>query len=815
MTDPQVNFFISRRGEATEIAKEVAEVLHEAGYTTKLQDLDITTADNFISAMDDMLVNCRHCIAILTKDYASSTYTREEWTNFFKIEKNSKGTRRLIPLRVEEFEPEGLLAAKVYADLVGITDPGQRRQIILAAAEGKATRLRRTAKPFRGVPPRNPDFTGRSPLFEQLQELFQPRDLQAGVHQVAIHGLGGVGKTSIAAEYARRHKDDYAGVWWAPAESRTVLLGSLAEFAALLDPRLAGDKDTEQSVKVGFEKLSESPEPWLLIYDNVRAPEDISGLVPHAGARLLITTRWTEWSGYAEELPLDVMDEATAVDFLLKQTGRPDRDGSARLALALGYLPLALRQAGAYVKLTGMSFDRYAQRCGELIARAPWGTVRQPSVRGTFTMAIERATAECAATESLLAFISVLAPERIPLDLVDDTVLGEDERSEAVMALSAVSLVGHDTFADGTAAIFIHRLVRDAMIWHLEQAQRLPTTLAAAVVRLAAAFPNDGYMEPKSGPRCRQLLPHALTVCHTALETRSESAELGRLLDAAANYLNGQSEYATAEPLYRQAIAIGERVLSPNHASIGEWKNNLGNLLLNTGRNRDAEIIYREAINIGVMTLGRKTPQVATRINNLGVVLTRSGHFRLAEELFREAIGVSEAAFGRNDPRVAARINNLAVVLAKTDRVAEAEALHREAIAIGCATLGGDHRRVTYWRTELANTLRDAHRYEEAERIYREALKRLFEAHGETHLSLGHARDELSRLLLATGRLEEARQEATQALAIRERSLGADHEWTRETAERLGEALTALGRTAEAAQIRARYRPEQREIAAG
>ena len=824
--DHNVDYFISRRGGAAEIAREVAAILRAAGYTVKLQDSDIVPADNFVGEMHDMLIDCRHFIAIMTRDYASSPYTRAEWTNFFKLERESNGTRRLIPLRVEDFKPEGLFAARVYADLVGVTDPQRRREIVLAAVAAKTVEPKTverkpvepkpvdgkaaapappSGKKLCGVPPRNPDFTGRRQLMTKMHRMLHPRERHTTVAPIAIHGLGGVGKTSLAAEYARLYQKEYAGVWWAPAESRAVLLGSLAEFAGVLDPRLADGKEAEKTVKAGFEKLAEGAVPWLLIYDNVRNRDDIADLTPDAGARLVLTTRWTDWSGYAEEFPIDVLAAEAAADLLLKHTGRSDREGATRLASALGCLPLALHQAGGYAKLTGITFDGYAQRCQELIARAPWGAVRQPTVRGTFTIAIEKAIAECPATDALLAFLAVLASERVRLDLVDDTILPEDKRSEALMALSAVSLIAQDPFPDGTEAISIHRLVREAMKWRLEQSQRLGPTIDKAVARLADAFPDDGFMEPKSAPRCKQLLPHALTLCQIAQEGKHTTVALAQLLDAAANYLNGCSEYAPAEPLYRSAIAIGESLLGPDHRSIGEWKNNLGNLLLNSGRNREAEIAYREAILIGTKADGGETPRIATRINNLGVVMLRSGQYPLAEELFRKAIAISEKAYGPRNRHVAARINNLAVVLAKTNRLAEAEELHRRAIALGSATLGEDHPRVTYWRTELANAIRAAQRYDEAEAIYRDAIARLVEIHGDAHLSVGNTRDELARLLLEVGRAEDARGEAAQALAIREKSLGADHDWTRRTADLLADALAALGRGTEAAQVRARY----------
>src|SRR5262245_11209509 len=131
------DFFVSRRGAAGDVALEVASVLREAGHRVRLQDLDIGAADNFIAKMHELLEQCRHFIAILTKDYLEAPYTRMEWTNFLALAAESNGSRRLIPIRVEDIKPTGLFAARVYADLVGVTDRARRRAIILKAATGR------------------------------------------------------------------------------------------------------------------------------------------------------------------------------------------------------------------------------------------------------------------------------------------------------------------------------------------------------------------------------------------------------------------------------------------------------------------------------------------------------------------------------------------------------------------------------------------------------------------------------------------------------------------------------------------------------
>ena len=379
------------------------------------------------------------------------------------------------------------------------------------------------------MPPRNRDFVGRDDFLAQLHAtLLAP---EPAATAAALQGLGGIGKSSLAGEYAHRFGGDYAGVWWVPAENRTMLIGSLVELATAIDdrlgstflPRIAEPPDLEKLARAGLSKLAAGRRPWLLIYDNVESPDAIEGLVPGAGARLLITTRFADWPGWASEIALDVMSAEAATEFLLRRSGGTDRQGAAKLAAALGHLPLALDHAGAYLRRAGTSFARYCDRVEELIGKEQRGI--SASVRATFGLAIERVADECPAADILLSFLSMLAPERIPLDIIDDTILPEAEREDALAALTAVSLVRQHPFPDGTPAIAVHRLVQAAARSRNATAGAGKAIIETAIRRLAAAFPDNGYSEPKSWPRCEMLLPHAFELQQKAHRANIETRE--------------------------------------------------------------------------------------------------------------------------------------------------------------------------------------------------------------------------------------------------------------------------------------------------
>src|SRR5262249_17729163 len=136
---------------------------------------------------------------------------------------------------------------------------------------------------------------------------------QASVGRAAVQGMGGVGKTSLAVEYAHRFRGLYAGVCWCPAETRTGLLSALTSLAVTLGAAMAEEADIEQVGKAVLRRLAEQRATWLLIYDNVAAPDAIADLLPSVGARVLITSRFSDWSELANEVTLDVLPLEEAV----------------------------------------------------------------------------------------------------------------------------------------------------------------------------------------------------------------------------------------------------------------------------------------------------------------------------------------------------------------------------------------------------------------------------------------------------------------------------------------------------------------------
>ena len=660
------------------------------------------------------------------------------------------------------------------------------------------------ARPFIGVPARIASFTGRADELERLDSILM-RDKPAGVTpasvgRAAVHGMGGVGKTSLAIEYAHRFRGQYAGACWCPAETRTGLLNALASLAVTLGAATPEEANVGRAAKAALRRLAEQRATWLLVYDNVSAPNEISDLLPSAGARVLITSRFSDWGEWTDEVALDLLPLQEAVALLETRTGRSDAAGANTLARSLGRLPLALDHAAAYCRRTQTCFGDYSKKASSLIDATPRGAGYPRSVAATFDLAITEVAGHCPAAEALIAYLAYCAPERIPMILLEGAVDDEAERVNALAALAEVSLVKHDQFEDGTPAVTVHRLVQ-AVARARAGDGMMHSAMDRITARLTAHYPNDGD-NPQSWPLCAQLSPHLRAA---RAEGMSTEPNWSILLSRAGSYFWGRGFFVEAASLVQDALSIREKTLGPEHPDTAKSLDDLGLLLQLQDDLVQARPLSERALAIREKVLGPEHPDTAQSLNNLAHVVRVQGDLAGARRLHERALAIREKVLGPEHRHTAESLHNLAALLQVQGDFVCARPLYERALAIREKVLGPEHPDTATAMSNLARLLRATGHVNEAEPLFRKAIAVGEKVLGRDHsLTQQYARD-YARLLLDTGRAVEALIVAQSTLATHEASAGRNHRWTKMSARVTADALEALGRAEEAKALRERY----------
>jgi TIR domain/NB-ARC domain len=577
------DFFISHTAVNRPWAEWIAVQLEAAGYTTVLQAWDFRPGSDFLHEMQQDTSTAGRTIAVLSSAYFGSKFGETEWRAAF-VKDPTGEAGLLVPVRVQPCEPPGLLASRVYIDLVD-TDELEARPRLLAgvdqsgarptkvpfpggpggAAVGESRRFPGLGPAVSNLPARNPNFSGRGELLERLHASLQAGSAAAVVPRGAVHGLGGVGKTELALEYAHRYRSDYDVMWWIAAELPTSVTADLAALAQELGIEQSADQ--VEMVAMLFKKLR-GRQRWLLVYDNAERPERLAGLLPPGGGgQVLVTSRWSAWGGQATPLRVNVLAREESIAFLRKRTGSEDHTALDALAELLGDLPLALEEAAAYLEETGVDLDEYL----ELVrgrARELFGLDRPPAdehgdqrrVATVWSLSLERVHQEAPAAEALLCLCAFLAPD-IPRGLPREQpqVLPED-LSQAVLDPLAynrmLAAVGRYSLATVTpTTVSVHRLVQAVIQARVgEEGERWAEV---AVGLLRESFPVKSW-KAATWPTCERLLPHVLAVAGHAERLGVAREQAGWLLSRVSAYLRGRGPVPAGQA-NRRAGAGGHR----------------------------------------------------------------------------------------------------------------------------------------------------------------------------------------------------------------------------------------------------------------
>ena len=622
-------------------------------------------------------------------------YSRAERQSMF-WEDPTNNEPLLILVKVSDCKFPRLIAQNEYISLIGMQRPEAAAKLVGEQQTEKARKASQEAQKFdrsRALPTHfnvqgaaNPMFTGRDAELALLHE----RVKSGGATAItAVQGMGGIGKTSLAREYAHRFGTAarFGGVWWIEAETQSSILASydqLAEHLATTAPT-PPPRDGDQAKTAGAVRdwLGQQPDtmPWLIIFDNATDDETVAPWLPKGSAKVIITTRYAGFETIAEPLSLNFWDKETTARFLQIRTDRGSNAEALSLAKRLDGLPLAAEQARAYLrKNSTLSFAAYEARLIQMLDQAPRALpgAYDKSLYATFRTALEAVSERPngAAALAILNICAFLSPDGVELDMLkacasQTEVLPEPPKqaladevrcAEAVKALSAYSLVRIGDAPGWGQTLVLHRLLGDIARDLLSDEQHIKWS-EAAVLMIHGLMPTNAVNTPAHWPLHSRLAPHVRALLPLDPEAGNVGKALGFLINESGLYLSVRGDLNGAIILLRRRVEIREIIYKDDPTEIAIALSNLAGHLGEHEATRDeAEAAYARALEIEEAVLAPDDPSLAVTLSNIGVLHSRRSDYAKEADFVSRSANIVKAAYGIKSTQYATILNNLGAI---------------------------------------------------------------------------------------------------------------------------------------------------------
>ncbi|MGW6057659.1 FxSxx-COOH system tetratricopeptide repeat protein [Streptomyces sp. NPDC055189] len=580
---------------------------------------------------------------------------------------------------------------------------------------------------WENVPPRNPNFTGRERLLEQLAERLGSGGT-AAVLPEAMYGLGGIGKSQLAVEYVYVHQSKYDLICWISSERASGIINGLAQLAPRLGISHGPEARTTVPAVLDALRRGTPYSRWLLVFDNADNAEALAPFLPNSRlGTVLITSRNPHWENVARCLEVDIFERAESIKLLNKRGPELTEEDADELADALGDLPLAIEQAAAWRAETGMPVQEYLRLFKEkrselLFESAPYAY--QQSIATAWNVSLDHVEQTNPEAIQLLQVCAYLAPEPIPRDLFSnahrgsiapqlDAALADPLRlSRAIREIKRYSLARLDLRTD---SLQIHRLVQAVLINRMTPLQQEQMKHGARML-LASADPRN----PESHTtwnRYSMLYPHAVA----ADAIHSTDPWVHSLVVDIAKYLQRWGDHESAQRFTEEAYEAARELFGPRDdktLTLAFW---LGWTHFSMGH-------YKEAAEINRVTLAAyESAQLPSRVpvseireshlEAMGAVaadLRVTGDFDDALALTQRVYDQATAAIGTDEPTTMNAAHNLAVCLRLVGRFQDAYELDCTTWELKQSLLGTDHELTLHTRVGLTIDERELGRYAHA-----------------------------------------------------------------------------------------------------
>ncbi|MEM9540454.1 MAG: tetratricopeptide repeat protein [Cyanobacteria bacterium P01_E01_bin.42] len=639
----------------------------------------------------------------------------------------------------------------------------------------KITSIALQSKPSHNLPRSSAVFVGRGEELERLHQQLQQAD------RVAITGMGGVGKSELARQYALRYgEESYSGgICWLHSRDRDLgiqILVFCRDRLELFPPE-------------GLSLLEQVSYCWThwpqgnvaIVFDDVPDYDTIQAYLPPTDSRfkVLLTTRVRRWDRGIQSFAIGVLEEATALNllqsFLSESLVEAEIETARLLCEWVGYLPLGLVLIGRYLgQKTDLSLANFLERLEEQKLEQKALRIRAPGMREELDIAavFELSWQELNPQEQeLLCFLGLFALAPIPWEFVTSSLSDREDLDLLRDRLIGLSIV--DSLAEDT--LQLHQLMREFAKRKIEESDRayvLKQHYCQAMVEVAKQIPDTPILEEIKG--LTPVISHLIEAATTLL-TWVQDQDLIWPFIGLGRYYAGQGFYNFAEPWYEQCLSVVRDRLSEKNDNVADSLNNLALLYQSQGRYEEAEPLFVQALELSRKLLGEDHPHVATFLNNLALLYQSQGRYEEAEPLLIQALDLRRKLLGKDHLHVATSLNNLALLYKSQGRYEEAEPLYFQTLDLSRKLLGEDHPHVATSLNNLALLYQSQGRYAEAEPLYFQTLDLRRKLLGEDHPHVAASLNNLAALYQSQGRYEEAELLFVQALELKRKLLGEDH----------------------------------------
>ncbi len=609
----------------------------------------------------------------------------------------------------------------------------------------------------------------------------------------ALKGMGGIGKTELALQYAYTHLEAGTypgGMCWLLAKDQNIGTEIVNFARTRLNVTPPDGLDLAAQVAYVWNQWPTSGDVLVMIDDVAgRNESEAYGAIkpylppPNSRFRVLLTTRLQLGASIAT-VEITILSEAAALELLESLIGQgrvaQELDTAKALCRWLGYLPLGLELVGRFLhtkptwSLAKMQEQLKAKRlkAKPLLRRQADMTAAHESLAAAFELSWQDLNPQA---QELAYRLSLYALAPIPWEWLEQWYDGtapddlEDWRDEELISRSLLDL---DAAAN---TVQLHQLIREffrAKLGTGPGVDTLKRQYCQRMVAIAQTIPQNPTRDQIVA--VTPAIPH-IAEAATTWQAWLEENELGCPFVGLGWFYSGQGAYGQAEPWYLDCLAVVRSRLGDAHLDVATSLNNLAVLYKSQGRYREAEPLYQQALSLSQRLFGNDHPHVAASLNNLAGLYHAQGRYGEAELIYRDALTLRQRLLGNNHLHVAASLNNLAGLYESQGRYSEAEPLYLDALMLYQRLLGNDHLDVANSMGNLAALYESQGRYSEAEPLYLDALSLRQRLLGDDHPDVATSLNNLATLYQSQSRYSEAEQLHRKALMLRQRLLGDDH----------------------------------------